>query len=441
MNTTRRRKLLKATAAAWLLAQAPMAARAATAAPRQLNVLTSYPDDVMARFEAAFEKRHPEYRIRFLWRMPHDALPYLEQPAQRGGPDAVDVYWAASPRTFAQLKREGLLQPLARRLDLTGLPGHIGRTQISDPDGDYLATEVAGYVFAYNEAALARLGVPVPADWPQLADARLLDQIALPVPSEVGFAPVMFDIVLQAYGWERGWALWSEIGALARLVHRGSSFIADQVGPGDVALGLSIDFFVKAAIAGGATLRQVYPAHNGINPGHVALPVGGRNDAGALAFARFVLSLEGQRLLAQPEIRKLAVRPGAYAGTERQDFDPFAAAARGTMHYDGARGGARLNVVSAVFDQLVAVPQAELRTLWQRVYAAERGGRVAQAVRALLSTPPVTEQEAESDAVRGLFQRTLEGSAPRALQAPPAWAAACAGRRAQAAAALVRLGA
>jgi hypothetical protein len=45
----------------------------------------------------------------------------------------------------------------------------------------------------------------------ETADPRFAGQIALPSPATVGFAPPLMEIVLQAYGWEEGWALWSEM--------------------------------------------------------------------------------------------------------------------------------------------------------------------------------------------------------------------------------------
>src|SRR5262245_18797718 len=89
----RRREFLGALIVGSLAAATPYAL---LAAPRTLVVLTSYPDEVVSRFEAAFEAAHPDYRLQIVWRMPHDALPYLSQPKQSG----VDVYWSPSPRTF-----------------------------------------------------------------------------------------------------------------------------------------------------------------------------------------------------------------------------------------------------------------------------------------------------------------------------------------------------
>ncbi|WP_009522648.1 extracellular solute-binding protein [Imbroritus primus] len=430
----RRRLVLGALALPWLSAL-PGLGRAAT--QTVVNVLTSYPDEVMSRFETAFEQAYPQYRLRYLWRMPHDALPYLRKHARDG---SVDVYWSASPRTFSLLKEEQLLRPLD--VPRNGLPEAVGGTRISDADGYFLATEIAGYVFACDEARLRQLAVPVPRDWTDLATPRLQGRIALPVPSEVGFAPVMFDIVLQSYGWARGWALWSEIGALSRLARRGSTFITDMVGTGEVAIGLSMDFFVQAAIAQGARLSAHYPAHNGINPGHIAYPAVPGNPDGARAFATFILSDTGQRLLMHPNIRKLPVRPTVYPTKNMSgaEFNPFAAAGAGMLAYDNARGRWRLAIISAMFDEMVVRPHAELQALWTRVHAAEAQHKPVQHIRTLLGAPAIAEAEADSTALRGLFRQDLEGGpAPRQAMMQR-WAAFHADQRAKANAALQALG-
>ena len=428
----RRRLLLGALALSWLwpLRHAMAAARK----PQQINVLTAYPDEVMRSFEQAFEKQYPHYRINFLWRMPHDALPWLREHARDG---SVDVYWSASPRTFDRLKQEKLL----RKLDVKrkALPEVVGKTRLADPEGYFTATEIAGYVFAINESALNALGVAEPVDWPQLADPRLRGQIALPVPSNVGFAPVMFDIVLQAYGWEKGWALWSEIAALSQLMRRGSTFITDTVGSGQAAIGLSMDFFVRAAIANGAMLKTRYPAHNGINPGQIALPAVSGNPGGAKAFVDFVLSETGQKLLLERDIRKLPVRPSVYPTGDNSQFNPFLAARKGMLDYDSERGRWRLAVISAVFDEMLAKPHKEIVELWQRLHAAEAAGKDAnatRAIRALLCKPPLVESDADSEEVKQRFRNDLEGGTLPRQDLLEQWHLACAFERAKARGAL-----
>lgn len=419
-NVARRRLLAGAVAGV-----ATLAVRPALAAPQPVVVLTAYPDEVVSRFERAFEAAHPEYRLRMVWRMPHDALPYLREPGQHG----VDVYWSASPRTYAALAKDGRFRKL--EIDTSGLPDKIGRAPLTDAEGYTRAIEMAGYGFVLNPAALAKLGLATPADWSDLADPRYAGQIALPSPTLVGFAPPMLEIVLQAYGWQAGWALWSEISGNAVPLGRGSTFVTDEVAAGRLALGLSIDFFVAAAIANGAPLRFIYPRHGGINPAQIGITAEAPNPAGARAFVQFVLSDAGQRLITHPDIRKLPVRPSVYAGLPADYYDPFAAAGRGAFDYDGEAAGPRLGLSTALFEQMLLADHAEHTTLWRRVHAAEAAGKPVASARRALSTPPIEETEAADPALRRLFQNRLEGAAEVPLLArETAWRAFAAARRA-----------
>nr|NLU60540.1 hypothetical protein [Pseudomonas sp. BIGb0427] len=146
------------------------------------------------------------------------------------------------------------------------------RHPLRDRAARYQATELAGYGFAINPEELAKLNMPAPQDWPDLLDARLRGRVALPDPARVGFAPVLLDIVLQAYGWDQGWALWSELAGQSRLVSRGGTLVSDEVASGRSAVGVSIDFFVASAVSNGEAVEFVYPAHGGLNPAHIAIP-------------------------------------------------------------------------------------------------------------------------------------------------------------------------
>lgn len=400
------RRTFLASVSAWGLSSSRWASAAAV---QPVVVVTGYQDELVSRFEAAFEKAHPEYRLQVVWRTPNDAAAYLRQPAQSG----VDVYWAASPRTFASLAREGVWRKLP--VDRAGLPDRVGNTALADKDGYYTAVELAGFGFAVSTAALVAKKLPVPTDWSDLADPRLAGQIALPIPARVGFAPPIVEIVLQAYGWERGWALWSQIAANAVLVDRGATFVTDEVSSGRCAIGVSIDFFVNSAIANGAKLRFVYPQHTGVNPAHVAITSSNQNPVGAKAFVDFLLSQSGQKILAHPDIRRLPVRPSAYEGLPAAYFNPFAAASSGGLAFDSDVARPRLGVSSAIFQQMLVQPHDELKVLWQRVHSAEASGKSVAAARKLLETPPVTEVQAGDEALRRDIGNRVEGSPEQAL--------------------------
>lgn len=417
-----RRQLLLAAAGAL-----PALAGAAPKAPARqpVVVLTSYNDEVFSRFEAAFEKAWPQYKLQLVWRMPHDALPYLRQPQQGG----VDLYWSASPRNFAALAGEGAWQPLA--IERSGLPDHVGKARLADAEGYYTATEMAGYGFIVNPPALARLGLGVPQDWQELTAPAWAGQIVLPDPGRVGFAPVMVDIVLQASGWEAGWALWSALaGNAGSVMEAGSTFVTDEVASGRRALGLSIDFFAVSAIANGAPLRFVYPAHSGINPAHLAICRAAPNPQGARAFASFVLSEAGQRILTHRDIHKLPVRPALYRELPADYFNPFAAAERGVFDYDGDATRDRLGLIASLFAQFLTRQHGELVELWQRVHRGAAAGRDVAAARRRLEAPPLSAAEAAEPALLAPFRNRREAaSAPVANDLEVAWQAASQARR------------
>ncbi|MFD2641981.1 ABC transporter substrate-binding protein [Pseudomonas japonica] len=387
---------------AWLLAWALGPASAFAAAAQPVVVLTSYPEEMMSRFEEAFEQANPDYRLQILWRQGFDALPFLRQQDQGG----VDVYWAPSPGNFARLAEDGGWQPLG--VDLAGLPAKIGDTALRDDEARYQATELAGYGFASNPRLLEELGVEAPKDWTDLLDARLRGRIALPDPARVGFAPVLLDIVLQAYGWERGWALWSEIAGQSRLVSRGGTLVSDEVASGRAAVGLSIDFFVASAVSNGQPVDFVYPVHGGLNPAHIAITREAKQVEGARAFVRFVLSDAGQKLLADPDIRKLPVRPGVYAELPAGYHNPFATAYR---YQEASRE--RLALVTSLFVQWLGQPHERLTALWARVHAGEALGRDLQAVRGYLGVPPLSAGQAASADLLKLFGARQDGGMER----------------------------
>ncbi len=421
--TPSRRTFLAGLAALGAAASRPVFA----AAPRPVVVMTSFQDELVSRFESAFEKAHPEYRLQVIWRMPHDAAPYLRQPAQGG----IDVYWAASPRTFASLAREGTWRKLP--VDRAGLPERVGNTPLLDAEGYYAATEMAGFGFAIAPAVLAARKLAPPKDWTDLADPQLAGQVALPIPARVGFAPPIVEIVLQAYGWERGWALWSQIAANAVLVDRGATFVTDEVSSGRCAVGVSIDFFVTSAIANGAALEFVYPLQTGVNQANAAITRASPNAAGAKAFVEFLLSQSGQKILTHPDIRRLPVRPSAYDGVPAGYFNPFASAAAGHLQFDGDAARPRLGLSSAVFEQMLVLPHEEIKALWQRLRRAEASGKSVAAARKLLETPPLTELQANDDTLRQQFANRLEGNLRlQVLDVERNWQTVCSQQRKQA---------
>lgn len=369
----------------WLL----LGSQALLADTSKVIVMTSYPQEVVSQFEAAFEKQYPQYKLEILWRQSRDAMSYFKESGQ-----PVDVYWTPAQRNFAQLEKMQAFQSLDINLD--GLPETVNGFPLRE--GHHIASEIAGYGIVSNPQALAAAGLPVPHDWTDLSQPTFKGKVALPIPSKVGYAPPLIDILLQGYGWQTGWNLLQTIAANAELVTSGATFITDDVASGRLLAGLTIDFFTASAIANGATLQFAYPKLTGYSPAHVAIMKQAANPEGARAFSAFILSEQGQRLLFHPDIRKLPVRPTVYADKPANYFNPFENNTAFT--YDTRRGLARQEATNALFDAIITLNLAPLQQAVNAIQLASSklGADAPQVVKAkaLLQTLPIDETTAES---------------------------------------------
>lgn len=378
------------------------------AAAEDLAVMTSYPEEVVSRFEEAFEKSHPDIHVQILWRMPHDALPYLLQPKQGG----VDVYWTPSQNNFLALKAAKALGPIG--IDRIGLPDKIGDAVISDPDGLYLATETAGYGMVIDPYKLGKLGVAEPKHWEDLADPRLKGEVVLPVPSGVGYAPMLVDQLLQADGWEKGWNTWRAIAVNSKLIDKRGNAITEEISSGKAAVGLTMDFFVASTVASGGKGKFVYPLKTAFNPAQIGITASTTHRPAAEAFVSFILSEEGQSLLFHPAIRKLPVRPSVYAKAPQGYTNPFTLGI--DARYDPVPGLARSGFNSALFDAAITHRQEALIKATAAVREAETGASPAeqktlQQARTALEALPVTEPPADSALAQACEHRLADTKA------------------------------
>lgn len=420
-----RRRLLLSTltllAGTGALLSAPLSP--ARALENQVVVVTSYPEELTGRYEQAFEKAHPGTDLRIVWKHAREAQALLTSPGHGGA----DVYWTPSLSSFPLLRDAGTFRPLA--VDRAVLPGRIGAQAVSDPKGTYEAFEVAGYGIITNPAALAARGLTPPASWRDLAQPGFAGLVSLPIASQVGFSPALYESLLQDEGWEAGWAMIGAIAGNARPITAGGQ-VADSVQTGDAAAGLTIDFFARSAIANGHPVGFTYPPRTAFVPAQVAITAAAPHPDAARAFVDFVLSAEGQTMLFHPDIRRSPVRPDVYENAPEGQVNPFAH--NGDFAYDVDLGLARSALVVALFDRAVTERLADTAALWRAIHAAEaalgptpapeQAERVARA-RALAGWVPVTAGDAADPALSALFRsrRTDPGADARAKALEATW--------------------
>lgn len=330
----------------------------------RLVVATSYPEEVFSRFETVFETQHPDINVDILWQRPLSDISALEKLS-------VDVYWAPSRANFLRLSQANVLQKL--NIDRQGLPETIGSFLLADPNGYYTATEIAGFGFILNTEYLQQNQLVEPKEWSDLTEPGYATHLVFPIPSKVGFAPAIIDFILQAYGWQTGWALLSGIVSNAELMDfsQGET-IVDRVMRGKQGIGITIDFFAASKIANGAPLNFVYPKITAYSPAYVAIMAKTTVPEAAQQFVEFLLSDQGQKTLFDSDIRKLPVRPTSYQAAPENYYNPFAAVESSrAWFFDNQLGLKSQGVNVALFDQLFTQRQQLLKQMQHAIQRAE----------------------------------------------------------------------
>jgi spermidine/putrescine-binding protein len=266
----------------------------------------------------------------------------------------------------------------------------------------------------------------VPRNWSDLAAPAYAGHIGLTSPARSGTTHLMVEALLQSLGWERGWALWSAIGGnLATLTAR-SFGVTTGVARGRFGIGISIDFLTEAASADGEANRFVLPEETLFAPASIARLTTSPNPKEAELFIDFVLSPEGQKLLREPKIGRLAVSPAAYGPDETPPHLSEAAGLFSKTRFDAGLSAGRYELVNIIFDEWITFRRAEHARLWRSLQAMEaallnhpdeQAALFLTQARAALTRPPVTTAELEQpERFRNLVR------VPRGIAAPEAQA-------------------
>lgn len=330
------------------------------AASDVLTIISPHNQDIRREFQRAFSDWHERMygsAVRIVYLNPGgtaDIRRLLERKyaAHRGDPAALDIgidlVWGGGDYFFdGELRPLGVLQSM--RLDPRLLTDAFPATTLSgvklldttrDATGrltpQWVGVCLSGFGIVYNPDLYATLDLPAPAAWADLTDPKLADLVALADPTHSGSAAVAFLMVLHramadaeaeffeaqpdarrlrgeelnatpaytaaiAAGWKKGMAQLLLIAANARYFSSSASQVPHDVGNGQAAAGMAIDFYgrVYQESVGPQRCRVVMPqGATAITPDPVGILAGvrGRQLELALHFVEFLLSREGQLL-------------------------------------------------------------------------------------------------------------------------------------------------
>jgi ABC-type Fe3+ transport system substrate-binding protein len=350
----------------------------------ELIGVTPHWEGIKEEFSQGFAKRYKERtgrEVTIRWLDvggTSDIIRYLKSRSKPGSPPlGIDLLFGGGPDSLLELSRSGVLEPV--ELDpaiLSAIPPTLAGMPIYSPQHDWFSVAFSTFGILVNKVGAQEYGLPVPHGWGDLASDVYANALALGDPRKSGSMHAMFEVILQGYGWERGWEILTRMTRNARIITSAAAQVGKEVASGEGIVGIAIDTNAGDVIrrVGAERVGFIIPEDfASINGDGIAVLKGAPNLAVAKAFIEYQLSEEGQRLwylkVGTPggpkkfEIGKLPVRPSVYGSGESAVLTPGNPYEwRNVLLYNSPLASARWNILNDLFGVYLIDLQDALRS-------------------------------------------------------------------------------
>lgn len=402
----------------------------ATASPHladdRLVVLTPHNESIRREFGEAFAAHWKQTTGRTIymdWRTPGGTseirmvLDAGFKAAEETGREGigVDLFFGGGEPDFAGQARKGRLVPLRvfkSRPELFAKDGPIPETFTGEryfpPDHVWVGTCMSQFGICYNPDVIERMKLPHPTAWRDLGDPGYAGAIALADPTKSGSVARAFELLVQGEmlraiaenpgnreasleaGWAAGLRLIQRMAANSRYFTDSASKIPQDVGQGNAAAGMCIDFYGRSfanelTSATGAP-RVVWIAPEGgttLSGDPVGVLKGAPHPEIAQGFVEFCLSPEAQvlwfakpgtpngpkeRALHRTPIRRDVYTPENLAHSTMPGIHPYEDP--GNFTYQRELTGAAFNTLRQLVKVMCIDSHEEMKSAWQALRAA-----------------------------------------------------------------------
>ena len=412
-----------------LIVALPMVLRRETAttnsrkADDHLIILTPHNESIRQEFGEAFAKHWKTTTDRSIyidWRTPGGTSEIrmvldagFKAAAETGRSGiGVDLFFGGGEPDFASQSKKARLVPLRvfkTHPEWFAEGGPIPETFTGEryypPDHTWVGTCMSQFGICYNPDVLERLKISPPQSWQDLGDARYAGTLALADPTKSGSVARTFELVVQAEiqrklldsntpreaaiaaGWQEGLQLIQRMAANSRYFTDSASKIPLDVGQGNAAAGMCIDFYGRSyseelTTASGKP-RVLWIAPMGgttLSADPIAVLKGAPNPDLAQAFVEYSLSMEAQKLwfgrpgtpggpmeraLHRTPIRRDLYTPEILANTTMPGIDPYSD--EGNFIYQRDLTGASFNTLRQMVKVMCIDSHEEMKSAWHAI--------------------------------------------------------------------------
>jgi ABC-type Fe3+ transport system substrate-binding protein len=328
----------------------------------------------------------------------------------------IDLVFGGGTDIYLRFAEQGMLQsvelpqPILSRIrpELNGVP-------LYDPQGRWYGPMLSSFGILCNRVVLGRIGQPEPVAWADLGEPGLQGWVSAGDPRLTGSVHMVYEIILQGKGWDRGMRLLLRLGANTHSFLRDSGTLTRTVANGEVAAAGNLDANALTAVGRdpGGMAYNLPPGETLINPDAIAVFRGAPRAELARAFVEFTLSDAGQQLFillpGQPggprryPLCRLSVVEELYARYPAEvrsigPANPFQAG--NIIRYDSKLGNRRWDALNDLFGTWVVDAQPELSAAWRAVLRSPLSPNQRQHLEEDLFRAPCSEQELKDYAER-----------------------------------------
>lgn len=375
----------------------------------KLVIITPHWDGIRNEFAGAFEKWYKgktgrKVSIEYLDQGgTSDDVRYILSEFKRS-PNGIgiDIFFGGGSSPYLTLKDAGCLSPvIVSDSVLSAVPQNFSGIAIYDTGHCWYGAALSGFGIVYNKWVTEWMGFSEPSAWADLANPKYYSWIGAADPRNSGTMHMMFEIILQAYGWEQGWKILTGVAANTKNFFKGANEVPKMVAQGDIAFGLSIDFYgwTQVSQAGEDKVGFIMPPDlTVIDADAIAMLKGAPNPEASKMFIEFVLSEAGQKLWyfkkgvadgpVKQELNRMPVRMdmyGKYANMTAVKQNPFERP--NDFRFNSLLANKRWIIINDIFGIALIDNGKELKKGWENIIRKNINAD------SLIASMPLTEEE------------------------------------------------
>ena len=253
-------------------------------AQQKLFVYTSMKESMIGGLKTAFMKKHPDIKVDFQSAGAGKLMAKIAAERE-SGKILADVLWTSEVPDFYQLKGQDVLMkymPTEMKSLINPLPDH---------DGSFTAVRLGTLGIAYNTRHVKE----APKSWDDLKKPAFKGAFGIANPALSGTAYMSVAVLSKTFGW----GYFEALRANGAKMGKGSGQVVDDTASGDLLGSLAVDYITLDKVDKGANLAMVFPPEMLVIPSPIAIFKNSPNAEAAKKFVDFVLSKEGQTIIAE----------------------------------------------------------------------------------------------------------------------------------------------